>query len=86
MTVQSLWTVLEESRCGTPVGIEEFALKEDAKGRSSVLAVDTSIWICEALASTALSSFHSDPVLYLIYQRSIKLMKLALDNLLTCEP
>ena len=85
MTVQSLWTVLEESRCGTPVGIEEFALKEDAKGRSSVLAVDTSLWICEALASTALSSFHSDPVLYLIYQRSIKLLKLGLHLIFVLE-
>ncbi len=83
MTVQSLWTVLEES--GTPVGIEEFALKEDARGRSSVLAVDTSIWICEAMASTALSSFHSDPVLYLIYQRSIKLLKLGLHLIFVLE-
>ena len=85
MTVQSLWTVLEESNCGTPVGVEEFALKEDAKGRSSVLAVDTSIWICEALSSTALSSFHSDPVLYLIYQRSIKLLKLGLHLIFVIE-
>lgn len=85
MTVQSLWTVLEESNCGTPVGVEEFALKEDAKGRSSVLAVDTSIWICEALSSTALSSFHSDPVLYLIYQRSIKLLKLGLHLIFVLE-
>ena len=85
MTVQSLWTVLEESSCGTPVGVEEFALKEDGRGRSSVLAVDTSIWICEALTSSALSSFHSDPVLYLIYQRSIKLLKLGLHLVFVLE-
>ena len=85
MTVQSLWTVLEESSCGTPVGVEEFALKEDGRGRSSVLAVDTSIWICEALSSSALSSFHSDPVLYLIYQRSIKLLKLGLHLIFVLE-
>lgn len=85
MTVQSLWTVLEESSCGTPVGVEEFALKEDARGRSSALAVDTSIWICEALSSSALSSFHSDPVLHLIYQRSIKLLKLGLHLIFVLE-
>lgn len=85
MTVQSLWTVLEESSCGTPVGVEEFALKEDGRGRSSVLAVDTSLWICEALSSSALSSFHSDPVLYLIYQRSIKLLKLGLHLIFVLE-
>ena len=75
MTVSSLWTVLDESNCGRPVGIESFPLRDDHRGRRGTFAVDTSIWICEAIASTALSSFHSDPALYLIYQRTTKLLK-----------
>ena len=75
MTVSSLWSVLDESSCGRPVGIDSFPLRDDNRGRQGTFAVDTSIWICEAIASTALSSFHSDPALYLIYQRTTKLLK-----------
>lgn len=78
MTVSSLWNVLDESKCGRPVGIECFPL-------GTTLAVDTSIWICEALTSTALSSFHSDPVLYLIYQRTTKLLKRGLGLIFVLE-
>lgn len=80
MTVSSLWSMLEESGCGTPVGIDEFSLR----GRGSrpeeqtILAVDLSIWICEGIASTALSSFHSEPALHLVFQRIVKLLKLGL--------
>lgn len=74
MTVSSLWNVLDESNCGRPVGLDSFPLR-DHRGRRGTFAVDTSIWICEAISSTALSSFHSDPALYLIYQRTIKLLK-----------
>lgn len=73
MTVSSLWNVLNESNCGRPVGIDSFPLRD--RGRRGTFAVDTSIWICEAISSTALSSFHADPALYLIYQRTIKLLK-----------
>lgn len=78
MTVSSLWSVLDESNCGRPVGVECFPL-------GTTLAVDTSIWICEALTSTALSSFHSDPVLYLIYQRTTKLLKRGLGLIFVLE-
>ncbi len=74
MTVSSLWNVLDENNCGRPVGIDSFPLRDD-RGRKATLAVDASIWICEAIASTALASFHSDPALYLIYQRTTKLLK-----------
>ena len=75
MTVSSLWNVLDESNCGRPVGIDSFPLRDDHRGRRGTFAVDTSIWICEAISSTALSTFHSDPALYLIYQRTTKLLK-----------
>ena len=75
MTITSLWNVLDESRCGTPVGIDSFPLTSNNKGREGTFGIDASIWICEALASSALSSFHSDPVLYLVYQRTVALLK-----------
>ena len=90
MTISSLWSVLDEAGCGTPVGIEEFHLRGSGKRkcddvRQSILAVDLSIWICEGIASTALSSFHSDPALHLVYQRTTKLLKLGLGLVFVVE-
>ncbi|KAL7548458.1 hypothetical protein ACHAWF_011738 [Thalassiosira exigua] len=78
MTVSSLWSVLDEAGCGTLVGIEQFASqgRRDKPERRTILAVDLSIWICEGISSTALSSFHSDPALHLVYQRTLQLLKL----------
>ena len=88
MTVTSLWTVLDEAGCGRPVGIEDFNLRgsdDITNNDQTILAVDLSIWICEGLKSTALSSFHSDPALYLVYQRTTKLLKLGLGLVFVLE-
>lgn len=87
MTVSSLWTVLDEAGCGRPVGIEDFDTSNTSNinSRPTILAVDTSIWICEGISSTALSSFHSDPALYLVYQRTTKLLKLGLGLVFVLE-
>ena len=88
MTVTSLWTVLDEAGCGSPVGIEDFNLRgsdDITNNEQTILAVDLSIWICEGLKSTALSSFHSDPALYLVYQRTTKLLKLGLGLVFVLE-
>ena len=68
---------------------EHFTLKEktnpwnvnDANNRSRLkhrptLAIDLSIWICEALMSSAMASNHSDPPLHLVYTRTLKLLNL----------
>ncbi|KAL7537678.1 hypothetical protein ACHAXR_007988, partial [Thalassiosira sp. AJA248-18] len=82
-----LWTVLDEAHCGTPVGVEDFNLRGrgDQPEQQTTLAVDLSIWICEGITSTALSSFHSDPALHLVYQRTIKLLKLGLGLVFVVE-
>jgi len=83
MTVSSLWTVLDEAMCGSPVGLYDFT--EENKYRPKALAVDLSIWICEALSSSSLTSFHSDPALYLVYQRTIKLLKIGITLIFVVE-
>ena len=87
MTVSSLWNVLDDGGCGSPVGKEDFNLRGDVTNhqKHTILAVDLSIWICEGMASTALSSFHSDPSLYLVYQRTQKLLKLGLGLVFVVE-
>jgi len=50
-----------------------------------MVAVDLSIWICKGIASTALSTFHSDPALYLVYQRTLKLISLGLGLVFVVE-
>ncbi|KAL7521867.1 hypothetical protein ACHAWX_006559 [Stephanocyclus meneghinianus] len=83
MTVAFLWTALEG--CGTPVGLDDFTLRSADHSTPTVLAIDLSIWICEAISSTALSSFHSDPALYLVYQRTIKLLRLGFGLIFVVE-
>ena len=87
MTVSSLWTVLDEAGCGVPVGIDDFNLRGrgDQPNQQTILAVDLSIWICEGITSTALSSFHSDPVVHLVYQRAVKLLKLGVGLVFVVE-
>jgi len=90
MTVSSLWNVLDDGGCGSPMGLENFNLRGDDVNNprtkpQTILAVDLSIWICEGMASTALSSFHSDPSLYLVYQRTQKLLKLGLGLVFVVE-
>ncbi|KAL7437331.1 hypothetical protein ACHAXH_003137, partial [Discostella pseudostelligera] len=97
MTVSSLWAALDEAGCGTPVSIHDFNLRgrggvgngsgdpEEKKKQQTILAVDLSIWICEGISSTALSTFHADPALYLVYQRATKLLKLGLGLVFVVE-
>lgn len=85
MTVTSLWTALDEANCGTPVGLDEFQLRSSDECKPTTLAVDLSIWICEALSSTALCSFHKDPAVYLVYQRTIKLLRIGLGLVFVVE-
>ena len=80
MTVSSLWKALEG--CGTPVH-RDFDNGNGIKPKS--LAIDLSIWICEALSSSALSTFHADPVVHLVYQRTVKLLKLGLRLIFVIE-
>jgi len=87
MTVQSLWTALDESGCGQRVGLDAFRLRKrrepdekpnaDADDRGQhVLAVDLSIWVMEGLKSTVLASFHADPAVHLVYSRAVSLLTL----------
>ena len=82
MTVSNLWAVLDEAGCGRPVKINDFNF---TRGQQTILAVDLSIWICEGIASTALSTFHSDPALHLVYTRTIKLLRLGLGLVFVAE-
>jgi hypothetical protein len=85
MTVTSLWTALDEASCGKAVGIDDFTLRTSDDSKPTVLAVDLSIWIVEALSSTALCSFNEDPAVYLVYQRSAKLLRLGLGLVFVLE-
>ncbi|GKY99463.1 hypothetical protein MPSEU_000900800 [Mayamaea pseudoterrestris] len=44
--------------------------------RRMALAIDLSIWICEALTSHAIKENHSNPHLHLVFSRTIKLLSL----------
>lgn len=99
MTVTSLWAALDEAGCGTPVSIHDLNLQGRRRGgvgngssgnpeeekKQTILAVDLSIWICEGISSTALSTFHADPALHLVYQRATKLLKLGLGLVFVVE-
>ena len=86
MTVSSLWAALDEAGCGTPVSIHDFNLRgSEINEKNSILAVDLSIWICEGISSTALSTFHADPALHLVYQRVTKLLKLGFGLVFVVE-
>jgi flap endonuclease GEN len=91
MTVSSLWTVLDEAGCGTPVSIADLVGNNGAnsvgEGRpwGTILAVDLSIWICEGLTSTALSTFHSDPACHLVYRRTTRLLDLGIGLVFVVE-
>ncbi|KAL9186954.1 hypothetical protein ACHAXT_010674 [Thalassiosira profunda] len=83
MTVSGLWSALDEAGCGRPVGLEDFS--RAPSDHQTVLAVDLSIWICEGLTSTALTSFHSDPALHLVWQRTTKLLSEGLGLVFVSE-
>ena len=79
MTVGSLWTVLEQARCAVPVNASTF------RQQCKTVAIDLSIWICEALTSSSLNKFHSNPVLNLVYRRIVKLLKLGITPIAVIE-
>ena len=98
MTVASLWKALDRAGSGQHVGSRElqqhFRLKEHTTpwnvneskklGRPT-LAVDLSIWICEALTSSTMASNHADPPLHLVYTRTLKLLNLGVKLVIVIE-
>lgn len=58
----------------------------DEVRRGPVLAVDLSIWICEALTSLAMQQNHvADPALQLVYSRTMKLLNLGIRLVVVIE-
>ena len=49
------------------------------------LAIDLSIWVVEALSSTALVTFHADPAAYLIHRRTVALLKMGIRPVFCIE-
>ena len=101
MTVASLWSVLDEAGCGKAVGAKEMVDHNkttnqvnpwnynelsisNSENRTS-LAVDLSIWICEALTSTAMSENHADPALHLVYTRTTRLLSMGIKLVIVIE-
>ena len=76
--MQSLWAALDDSGCGRRVGLDAFPPRKrrETDQKPHVLAVDLSIWVVEALKSSALASFHSDPAVHLVYSRAVSLLTL----------
>jgi len=78
MTVQSLWTALDEWGCGQRVGLDAFHLRKrrESDEKHHILAVDLSLWVMEGLKSTVLDSLHADPAVHLVYNRTVSLLLL----------
>ena len=53
--------------------------------RPQRLAIDLSIWICEAQTSTVLRNFHADPAVFLTYQRTVALLKMGIQLIAVLE-
>jgi XPG I-region/Chromatin organization modifier domain 2 len=102
MTVASLWKALDRAGCGRPVGIEELRdhhriraktnpwnyneMEKKATDHRPALAVDLSIWICEALTSSEMKNQHiADPSLSLVYNRTLKLLNLGIKLVVVIE-
>ena len=49
------------------------------------LAVDLSIWICEALTSVAMAENHANPALQLVYCRTVKLLSMGIKLVVVIE-
>jgi len=95
MTVAALWSVLDGS--GTAVGLQDWlpssspptaaatATANHHRRRPKRLAIDLSIWICEAQTSTVLRNFHADPAVFLAYQRAVALLKMGIQLIAVLE-
>ena len=77
--MDSLWTVLSEANCG--VAVNASTLRQECK----TVAIDLSIWICEAMASPSLTKLHVNPSLNLVYRRIVKLIKMGITPIAVLE-
>ena len=53
--------------------------------RPQRLAIDLSIWICEAQTSTVLRNFHAEPAAFLTCQRTVALLKMGIQLIAVLE-
>ena len=101
MTVASLWKTLNKAGCGKKVGERELVsgqttadlarvnpwnynqLKTTTKRQT--LAVDLSIWICESMTSQGMAEQHTNPSLYLVFSRTVKLLNLGIKLIFVVE-
>jgi len=88
MTVAALWSILDGGGCGTAIGLQDWlptaAITTCRPSRPQRLAIDLSIWICEAQTSTV-RNFHADPAVFLTYQRAVTLLKMGLQLVAVLE-
>jgi hypothetical protein len=69
-----------------PWNVREMEKISQSPENQPVLAVDLSIWICEALTSSAMKHNHvADPPLQLVYSRALKLLTLGIKLVVVIE-
>ena len=101
MTVAALWSVLDGSATAVglqdwlPSATDTTTDDANPTATSSAhqrhrrppqrLAIDLSIWICEAQTSTVLRNFHADPAVFLTYQRTVALLKMGIQLIAVLE-
>ena len=61
------------------------ANRESLPSQRPVLAVDLSIWICEALTSQAMAANHTNPALHLAFTRTMKLLGMGIKVVIVIE-
>ena len=98
MGVTALWPMLEGS--GTTVGLQDWLPPASSPPPAAAtaaaathhqpslrlrLAIDLSIWLCEAQTSKILRNFHTDPAVFLTYQRTVALLKLGMQLVAVVE-
>ncbi len=59
--------------------------RESLPFQRPVLAVDLSIWICEALTSPAMAANHKNPALHLVFTRTMKLLGMGIKLVVVIE-
>lgn len=59
--------------------------RESLPHQRPALAVDLSIWICEALTSPAMAANHTNPALHLVFTRTIKLLGMGIKLVIVIE-
>ena len=76
MTIYGFWSALSPS-CSTSASASTLANK--------TLAIDTPIWLVEAQTSPSLNQYHRNPVLFLVYTRTISLLKVGVTPIFVME-